>query len=542
MTAKNLTLTLIALTSVILLLGLGSTLTFGNPSRALTISDNSTTIRLTNNQNLSDDVHLSYNSPDGFTYSISPQDVFGLNFSDNKQIIVSLLSVPTGLKFGSYSTILIAQGTNGSANATITFNKGFCKFPASEDLNNNNLSLERVDVSSDGDDDYIWKPLDSVTIKVRVSNNGDNDISSIYAEIGLLDSSGRNVINNLDFANSDEEKIKLGTINDGDDKTATFDFQVPADFNEGDYRLVVKAYSKSDSEGNYCVDTSSDLDNTLFGRITSEKQDDDSKLIAFTNIEVSPTQATCGDQVTITANAVNVGNDDQDRVQLNLYSKDLKVDLSNEILQGINSGDDYRTSFTFTVPQGLANKIYKLQLNADYDYSSSSKYRESSDDTDVSLEILGCNSQSSSNYFADISASLQSEAVAGSPLSVRATITNLQNSTATFVVSATGYESWAELSGISSRVITLVPGQSKDIIINLDVNSDASGSESFTIDVSSNGQAVSQDVEVNIGSTSKSASSLSSLFSGNGLIWAIGIINIVLIVLIIIVAVRLSRK
>ena len=535
MNTKNIALVLL---SVFLILGLASALTLSGPNPSpLNLGDNQTVITLGNDQNLSENISLSVVSPtsDGLSFSVSPSTVNNLNQGQTKDITVSLTGVPSGLKFGQYSTILSAQGINSSANQTINFIKGFCKFPSQ--ATNNNLTITRVDIKSTGKDDLTWQPLDTITVQVKVSNDGDTDMSSVYVELGVFDSNGRNAVSDLSFTSSDAEKIKVGTINHGNDKTATFEFTVPADFNDGAYRLAVKAYARSDSAGNDCVDQSSDLDNTFYQTISAEKQDQDSKLIAFDNVVVSPSQATCGDQVTVSTDAVNVGNDDQDRVKFNLVSKELGVDLSNEVTQGLNSGDNKQTSFTFTVPQGLADKIYKLELSSDYDYRSND-YHLSSDNTDVVLQVLGCNVQSNSNQIANIAASLTSSANAGQPMTISSVITNVANSTQSYVLEATGYDSWAQLSSMSDRVLTLTPGQSKAVTLNFNVNKDASGEQSFTITATSSGKTESRDVAVNIGASSSG----SSFFGNNALVWVIGLINLVLIIVIIIVAVKLSRR
>ena len=122
-------------------------------------------------------------------------------------------------------------------------------------------------------------------------------------------------------------------------------------------------------------------------------------------------------------------------------------------------------------------------------------------------------------------------------MTITTTITNLQSSAKDFVVSASGYDSWATLSSISDRLVTLNAGASKQITIKLNVNKDASGDKTFTISAQSGSTTDTRDVSVNV----PAQSSLFS-FGGNSLIWIIGIINVVLIVLIVFVAIRLSRR
>ena len=156
------------------------------------------------------------------------------------------------------------------------------------------------------------------------------------------------------------------------------------------------------------------------------------------------------------------------------------------------------------------------------------------------LKVFGCTIQPvQTARIASISASLESEAKAGKEMIVKATITNIANATTAYIVGAKGYDSWASLTSISERVITLNAGESKDVTFKLDVSKDASGENSFNIEATSNGKSETREVVVEI---DKSTASLSSLFKNNALAWIIGLVNLILIILIIVVAVRLSKR
>ncbi len=149
-------------------------------------------------------------------------------------IRVRVQSAPTDLPFGTYETTLTATGTNSSgaivnASIPVTYVESFCRAGAQ----GTNLTIRNIDITSSGDEDLEWKLVDKVDVEVKVENNGDNDIDDVQIEIGLFDSEGRNVVNDLDFDNTDEEQADIGNLNDGDDETVTFSFRVPADFDTG---------------------------------------------------------------------------------------------------------------------------------------------------------------------------------------------------------------------------------------------------------------------------------------------------------------------
>jgi hypothetical protein len=449
----------------------------------------------------------------------------------------------SNLKFGSNSVSIVARdnGQGVEDSASLVHSKSFCKAGSV----GGNLSITNVDIQSDGDDDEEWKLLDTIDVEVDVDNDGNDDIDDVEVHLGFFDSQGRNQANDLDFENSDEEKIRLGDLNDGDDDTVTFTFRVPADFDTGDYKLAIKAFSDKLGESKECTDSSSDLSDDIFQNIDVNQEDDEGKFIAFDNIEIRPTEeVTCGDTVTINMDVINIGDEDQEQVRVNLESTELGLDLDREIRQDLDEGDKEEISFTFIVPNGLADKLYTLRLSADYDYRRGS-YRESSDDsTDFGLRVIGCSlspggGQPTDGRIAFIGAALDSDAKAGQELLVRATVTNLLPGQADFVVRAAGFESWASVNSISKRLVTLGNGESAEVVISFNVNKGVSGEQSFIIEALSGDQLERREVAVTIEDSSGGAG---IDLGDNSLIWVIGIINVILIILIIVVAARISKR
>ncbi|MBI2049945.1 MAG: putative S-layer protein [Candidatus Staskawiczbacteria bacterium] len=452
------------------------------------------------------------------------------------KVVDVLASDFSGLRFGSNSITLSAKSGNTQTSTTFTIAQSFCK----SSVISNNLSITDFDITNDGEgDDDTWMLLDKLKIEVEVENNMDEDIDDVFVELGLFDSQDRNMVNELDFENEDEEKFDLGDIGDGDEEVATFEFKVPADFDSGNYKLAVKAFSKKAGEALSCIDRSSSLSNDIYEAIEVEREDDEGKFIAFDNEVVSPSEAVCGDQVTLTADVYNVGEDEEDQVKVALVNKELGLDSSVEIRSDLDQGDKERVSFTFNIPNNAPAKTYTLELTAEYDYRNG-LYREASDESfKIPLKVLSCPTPGITPGVqnAGISAELLSDAKAGSKMEIKATIKNLGNATSSFIVGVKGYESWADLDEISERILTLSPGQSKDVAITFDINEDASKEESFTIEVESAGKTESREVSVQI-----EKKGVPSLFQDRAFIWVLVAFNILLIILIIVVAVRLAKR
>lgn len=298
----------------------------------------------------------------------------------------------SALRFGVYSFAvnLFALNTTDSANETIpvtvNFVNSFCK---SGDIGGN-LSIDSVDISSSGEENLEWMPLDEITVEVKVEDTELDDESTreVIVELGLFNEEGKNVIGDMEFSGSDEEKIEVGTIKDGDSSKVTFTFKVPADFNfddGSDYKLAVKAYSDKEGESEECTDTADFDASDFYETVTVDRQTDEDKFIAFGSISLSQEEVTCGDIITLDATAYNVGDSDQDDLIVYLDNKAMKIAQQKEFKNGVQMDDSVLVSFEFVVPQGLKDGFYNLELSADYDDGNSDEA------TPVTLKVLGCN-------------------------------------------------------------------------------------------------------------------------------------------------------
>tara|TARA_Y100000034_G_scaffold136964_1_gene217684 strand:- start:8 stop:1720 length:1713 start_codon:yes stop_codon:yes gene_type:complete len=535
---------------IVLSLSVVSALSLGSTSNDLTESQSSTTLTLTNTnttdmQNVTFSISSIISGSNQVIFN-TPAAISNLAASGTSPVTVSYSSIIGDFDFGRYDTTLTATGTSSSATQTITFQKGFCE---SGEVGGN-LSIKDINIDNTGTgDEDEWFLLDDLEIEVEVENDGDIDIDEIIIELGLFNSDGENIIDDLDFENDDEEKIDAGDIEESgedDELTERFIFRVPADLEDENYKLTVKAYSDDLGESVECTDTASELDtNDIYKTIDVEREDDEGKFIAFEDNKLSVEEATCGEEITLDTTIFNIGDEDQDRVRVNLRNTKLGLDMTEEITSDLDKGDDSDVTFTFTVPNDAEDGTHLLVLTAEYDYKKSSgAYRESSDEEKrIPLKVIGCGTPSTptEGRIATIAATLESDAVAGRELIVKSEITNIAGSTRSFVVDATGYDSWATLESISQRLITLSSGNSREVTFTFLPNRDATAEQkTFVISAQSGEVVETREVAVTLESP---ATGFSSLFAGgNTLIWTIGIINIVLIILIIIVAVSLARR
>ena len=502
--------------------------------KEVTLSQNGT-INITNNGNVQlNNVEIS--SSGNANIALVPPSPFSLAAGASKAIEVNVLGF-TNPTFGDNTITITARDTQKTQATNVTtfaLRKSFCNSGAK----GKNLTITDVDIKSNGDDDDEWKLIvDEVTIEVEVENNGQRDIDSTI-KLGLFDNTGKNVIGKLDFLNKEEEEIDVD-IDEDDSETVTFKFRVSGDMKDGTYRLAIKAFEEG-SENALCTDTSSDLDNTTFEIVKVVREEDEDKRIAFESVVSSP-EATCGDSLTLNARMVNIGDEDEDRVKVTLKNADLKIDASQEF-RNLDKGDDESFTFNFIVPRGVTDKIYMLDLSAEYDYRSAGYHEVLATPYRVPLKVFGCTpapSPSQQPSTVSVTAALDSEAKPGANMLVKTMLKNTGSQQATVLVNVKGYDSWAKLSEISQRIVTLAPNESKNITLTFEVKKEASGEQSFTLDVTANDKTQTQQVSVSL--PAKQDSLLGS-FGDNKLAWIIGIINFLLIIIIIIVAIKISQR
>jgi len=497
------------------------------------------TVQNTENSNVS----VTLESTSGVSFTTSNVAV---NASSNRTIPSNTFTVASNATSGSKSvTVKYVKNISGVLSDS-SFNINMVVTPVSSQSfcsagqAGSNLSIKNVDISSSGDDDNEWKFLDVITVEVEVENtNDDEDIEDVIVELGLFDSDGSDFTDELEFINDDEEEIELGDIGDGDEETVTFEFTVPADFDAGSYRLMVKAFSDDLGEQNECDATANDLSDgsNTYESVSVEEEDDEGKFIGFDSVELSSEELTCGDTGLLSLTAYNIGDDDQDRVRITLSNSVLRIEEVYEIRNDFDQGDDEDISFDFAIPANARDGNYVLNVNAEYDYKNGA-YREELEDLfeAATIKVIGCESTvPQAERIANIIANYDS-AKAGEEFVVEATVRNLLTEEATFLIDVDDYSSWAELVDVSDRTLTLAAGESGVVEVTLKANSDSQAEESFTITALSDGESETETVAVDV----DSGSSI-SLGSGS-LPWIIGAINLILIILIIVIAVKLSRR
>ncbi len=435
--------------------------------------------------------------------------------------------------------IVLTEQAPGTDTVTIPveFVSTFCSAgDAGSDLEITDVKID----NKDGDDDE-WSPRDKIEVEVEVTNNNNNDkIKDVMVEIGLFDSTGKNIIK--DMEDLDDEEIDLGSIKDDDEDTAMFTFTVPADFQDDDYKLVIKTYSDDLGQDMECSSESNDLSDDLFESINGEREEDEEKHLIFDNIKVSPNPAQCSEKIQVTGELFNIGDEDyEDQVRVTMFSEGLGINTEKTIREDFDQGDSELVDFEFDVPAKTEEKLYTIEFRTFYDYDDDDdSYDEVSDEKfTTSIRVAGnCNLQDTNVAIAATLDSETPEAVPGKQVIINSKLTNTGDVATSYTVSVLENSEWSSLLSIEPKMVNLLPGESRDISIALTVNNDATGDKELTIRADYDGKTTDQRVVLTIGEGKMASADLGPFVNhlrDNWFIYLIILVNLVLIIAIILV-------
>lgn len=507
----------------------------GIASATLTVSP----LTLTFNNNNSKTVTVTSDASDTITFDSSfilngiTFDVSGNQTLDSNNRTILTVTPQGDINDFDFNKLFTSSFEVGDGVDVATVNvearkNNFCS-TGEENIGDLSLSIDLNDLTSTndyfGDDDELY-PLNNVEIEIEVKNNGDDDIDNIEIEWELWTSDGKQIMdgdeNDFDLKDGDKEKLTFVLNLDPDD----------LDVDEENYVLYVRATGEVDNDDNdnTCTSNSENINVNI---------DDDFVVLDEDSLDLDNSYQ-CGTEVILSADIWNIGDDDQDDVQVRVYIKDLGIEEDVKV-GDIDAFDSEPFDFRFEIPKDVDEKTYTLQFSV-LDDDDDVYENDNDDEAILALPFTikgGCSSTETSEDV-DVGAVIQEGGKAGRPLVIKATIANSGDSQGTFTLNIANYASWAELSGVSQSTLVLGAGQSEDVLITLDVNKDVSGEQIFNVEVLSEGKVIkTQQIQVPL----TERSGLSNLINGgNWQIWAIGALNLILVVIIIIVAIRIARR
>lgn len=482
-----------------------------------------------------------YNGKKIIINSINPV-TYPFNASESKTLTINY-TVESGFNFFGkpYEITLLAKNSSTGAEVGTT-NIPFAQTEFYEGANDGDLSVSDISfntLSGFGDDEDYWYPFDEVEVTFNVDNQGEWNVKNIEIQACLWDNTDGKCVFDEDDMKIDNDDFDLKS---GKDQDVKMNFQVDIEkLTEGnnDYTLYIKAVGEIDDN-----DAPSDIDGDTTGDSDSNGIEvvTDDNFIILSNIEISESTS-CGSEIQITADAWNVGDDgDEEGVYVIIYNKELGINKKVN-LADIDSFDNAELNAVIQIPENAEEKTYPLTLSVHDE--DGNMYENSNDDKSKYEFLLDVGGSCSATPKILVSATLESEAIAGKELIVKAIIKNTGSKNSTFNLGLSDYTEWASLVSIDKEILTLDAGDSEEVLITLNINKDISGDKNFNIVLTEGDKVLTQPVAVSIEKPSlfPNITGLISGFSGdNWYLWGIGALNVLLVLVIIIVAMKVAKK
>ncbi|MEK6842409.1 MAG: putative S-layer protein, partial [Nanoarchaeota archaeon] len=343
-----------------------------------------------------------------------------------------------------------------------------------------NMVVDSIDLAVDegyGSDEE-WFPFDDVNFESNVEYNSDD----------------ANKLDNIDMTWILFNSVTFNSVMDGDDSISDLDGGEDADVLV-QLTLDEDVEDTLDSDVLYMIVEADDEETGLavcaYKTASVSMQSEDT--LIFDNTQYPTTALQCGDEVLVTADIWNIG-DDQEATYITVTNTELGINNQRIELGDVDSFEDASLDFTMTIPADAAEKSYNLIFSI-YD-EDDDVFEIADDEAELIVPISvsgGCAGTSSS---ATVSANLVSGGKSGESLVVKTTITNTGSKAANYTLNAAGYAAWADTATLSETTFSLNAGQSKDVTITLATKSGVSGKQTFNVEAVSGSQTAIQPVQV----------------------------------------------
>ncbi len=349
-------------------------------------------------------------------------------------------------------------------------------------------------------------------------------------ELIFLDDNG----NEYDVAEDEDDLEEELSIDEGDTETAVFEFSVDGDIEDGDYNLYVKVYEDG-NEDDQCVSMGiEENDDIETIEVSKDKYD---VVVKEVNGD-STVQA--GKTATFDVKVANLGRNDEDQVRVIAYNSILGIN-QNIVIENFDEGDTETITFLINMPSD-GNGTHKVRFSTEFDYDDNDdqydKESDSNDDILYSVTLIGGTSSvpETTSTEPTVTATLASDAEEGEELVVQATIKN-NGEDGSLVITADGYQNWAELVSVDPMIASLDNGESAQVTITLKPTT--SGTQTFNIKTISGGEESLQPVSVTVSENE----GLLDFFKNLSLVsWLVYGIILLVVVILVIVIVKVSNS
>ncbi len=225
-----------------------------------------------------------------------------------------------------------------------------------------------IDNEDENDEKWNWAPGNEIEILVDVSNKEYTE-RDFVVELIMLDEDK----NEVEFTQSGtEEEVRL---DEGEDDTVEFNFELRSDISEGDYNLYAKIYDEENED--ICTMLKAE-EVSNYKQIKIEKEENN----AIVSSVSGPEEIQANSIVQYTAKITNLGSDEEEKVLIILYNNALGL-RETIVVENLESGQERDAVLSFTLPENSTLGQHKILFATEFEYDNKKDlYRGSSDSSD----------------------------------------------------------------------------------------------------------------------------------------------------------------
>lgn len=368
---------------------------------------------------------------------------------------------------GSYTLSLALTGT-GTVNTTSTSSQTlnvrylYCDNPSNSTSRPINIEEIKNEDDLSGED---FEPLDVLKVEIKINNYDDEDKQTAVAEMVLVQ-------RDSDLEDTDA-KVKV-KISDDSSETVKLNMTIPANAREGAAYIYVKVYNDDDDDN--CEQ--------VVIPINIEKSN---RAVIPDKVDYSASSM-CASTFTFSAEAANVGEEDEDKVDMTLtaFGK-----MYEDTIDNLDSGEtSSRFSFEVEVPQNATVGQNKMILSFDYNYDEDDKTFDDSESFDYFTKVT-CEAKKVTFT------TETSTALANTQSEVRVLLSNPDTASKTYTLSASA--DWATIASVTPSTVTLPANGQQYVVVKLTPNKDATvGLHNLSFKATYNGATEVVNVPVNL--------------------------------------------
>jgi len=224
------------------------------------------------------------------------------------------------------------------------------------------LSIKGVEAYVDGDKDTVYdgeeikhdaKPESTVKLVVEVenkfANSDDIDFENVIVTV---------TIDSIDDGDDLEDESDDFDLKASNDKKKTFEFKLPLKIDQGTYDVNIQVEGEDNSNVKY-------EDEWTIQLVVDKKTHE----VILTKADLMPSVIKCSGASTLSVEAMNIGEEDEDKVRVQVKNSQLGISYDiRDIELDSNIDDDANTySNTFTIDAtGASPGNYNIEVNLYY--------------------------------------------------------------------------------------------------------------------------------------------------------------------------------